>query len=296
MTHTMPHEMSGMTGMRGMSPASAPSAGAPKVVFDPPDQHAFVMTGTRTLFLCHLTMLHMEPHMYQAVLRARLPEYALQRYQADSAAHPDATYFLGNRSDDLMSMPDLATGAREEFLGTIWRGIPDRPVSEGWPWAGHDDLIVVDRVVTTIERVVHFRHFDFQLGYPETLTYFMFGRGDEAHLYHYQVKTPDFDSVVSLTEPPDWLSPRLLEAGVPVNFPGLPNTPAGGGPIYCNHPIKPGPHRVQMGGPRPDTEDPNEPGPITRGFTIHVGRTLWFNTKVTNLNDPCGGRGDGAGG
>jgi hypothetical protein len=280
-----------MDGMHGMS--SDPKL---TVIADPPDQHAFVMAGTQTLFLCHLTMLHMEPHMYQVVLRARLTDAAMRAYVNDSAAHPEATYFIGNRSDDLYSVPDLATGDRVEFIGTIWRGIPNRPVSEGWPWAGHDDLIVVDNVTVNVERVVHFRHFDFQLGEPETLTYLMFGSGGEAHLYHYQVKIPDFDSVVSLTSVPDWLSPRMLEAGMPVNFPDYPNKPANGAPIYCNHPISEGPHRVQMGGPRPATEDPSDPGPMTTGFTIQVGRTLWFNTKVTNFTDPCDGKGDGGGG
>jgi hypothetical protein len=83
---------------------------------------------------------------------------------------------------------------------------------------------------------------------------------------------------------------------VPVNFPAFPSQPFDGGPVYCNHPIRSGPHRVQYGGPRPAPEDKDDPGPRTAGFPISVGRTLWFNTKVTNLVDPCGGKGDGGGG
>jgi len=264
-----------------------------RAVADGPDQHAWVMTGTKTLFLCHLTMLHMEPHMYQIVIKASLPDYAMRAYLEDAKAHPDATYFIGNISDDLMTVPDVASGARKSFITTIWRGIPDRPVSEGWPWAGTDTPVVADRVECTVERVVHFRHFDFQLGQPETLTYLMFGAGDEAHLYHYQVKKPDFDSVVSLAKPPSWLAPRMLEAGMPVNFPSFPSKPDDGNPIYCNHPIKKGTHRVQFGGPR---EGQPDSAPANVGYTIEVGRTLWFNTKVTNFDDPCKGKGDGGGG
>jgi hypothetical protein len=262
-------------------------------VYDPADRHAFVMAGAKTLYLCHLTMLHMECHMYQVVLRVSLRDDAMAAYLADAAKNPENTYFLGNRADDLMSIPDIGGGTRTNFVGTIWRGIPDRPVSEGWPWAGHDELIVLDNVVVTVERVVQYKHFDFNQEYPHTLTYLMFGSGEEAHLYHQQTRIPDFDSVVSLTERPAWLAHNLLAAGVPVNFPAFPSRPSDGCPVYCNHPIRTGLHRVQYGGPRPAQEDSREPGPRTAGFPVNVGRTLWFNTKVTNMTDPCEGRGDG---
>jgi hypothetical protein len=269
---------------------------SPYAVHDMPEQHAFVMAGSATLYLCHLTMLHMEGHMYQVVLRVVLNGDAMAAYLKDAAAHPGETYFLGNRPDDLMTVPDLGRGARTGFIGTIWRGVPDRPVSEGWPWDGHDDLIVADRVEVTLAHVVQYKHFDFNQAFPDTLTYLMFGSGGEAHLYHQQTKIPDFDSVVSLSAPPAWLAPELLDAGVPVNFPQFPSRPNGEGTVYCNHPIVTGRHQVQYGGPRPSQEDPADPGPQTAGFPIDVGRTLWFNTKVTNLVDPCGGKGDGGGG
>jgi hypothetical protein len=46
--------------------------------------------------------------------------------------------------------------------------------------------------------------------------------------------------VVSIEGTPTWLALRLLEAGVPVNFPSFPNRPSDGGPLYCNHPINEG--------------------------------------------------------
>lgn len=292
----MNDSMPGMPGMSGQQMNMPADASAPGVIHDGPEQHAFVMAGTKSVFLCHLTMLHMEAHMYEVVLSATLPDYALEAYQRDQAAHPDRTYFLGNVEEDLMSIPDLITRQRTRFVANIWTGIPDRPVSEGWPWAGHDDLILVRNVFVTIDRVVHFRRFDFNQNYPNTLGYIMFGAGQEAFLYHQQTRIPDFDSVVALDAAPTWLSPTLLSMGVPVNFPSFPQQPSSGAAVYCNHPIKAGPHVVQMGGPRPSQEDPDDPGPLTNGYPITVGRTLWFNTKITNLVDPCGGLGDGGGG
>ena len=60
------------------------------------DQHAFVMAGRDTLFLVHLTMLHMEEHEFEFVLRASLTPEATKAWQADQRQHPDETYFLGN--------------------------------------------------------------------------------------------------------------------------------------------------------------------------------------------------------
>ncbi len=239
-----------------------------KTIVNAPHQHAYVMAGTKTLFLCHLTMLHMEEHMYQVVLRACLPEYAMEQYVADSTSHPSETYFLGNVLEDLLAVPDLQTGARRSFIGSVWRGIPDKPHYDDWPWKMEKPIIA--NVAVTVERVVYYRHFDFDMEYPKTLTYVLFGSGQEAHLYHYQTKEPDFDQVLSLAEAPAWLSPVILEAGVHVNVPSLPSTP-----VCCSNPLTKATYRVQYCGKAQEYE-------------ITVNRNLWFSTKITNSTDPCG--------
>src|SRR3954451_10276093 len=83
-------------------------------------QHAFVMLGRKTLFLWHLTMLHMEEHEFEVVLRASLTPEAKKAWQADQGKHDGLTYFLGNVETDLMAVPELATGARMSFTASIW--------------------------------------------------------------------------------------------------------------------------------------------------------------------------------
>lgn len=256
-----------MSWARTMMPPMPPDS----TTMNPPDRHAYVMAGTKTLFLCHLTMLWMEEHMYQVVLRARLPDYAMDQYVWDSKTHPEETYFLGNDAHDLLAVPELQTGARQSFLGSVWRGIPDKPHYDEWPWKDVEPIIA--NVPVTVERVVYYRHFDFNLGYPSTLTYVLFGSGSEAHLYHYQTREPDFDQVVSLSEAPLWLSPVILEAGVHVNVPSLPNAPSGK-PVYCSNPLTQSKYSVQYAGSQAT-------------YVIAVGRCLWFSTKITNHHDPC---------
>src|SRR3954470_16647246 len=119
-------------------------------------QHAFVMHGRKTLFLWHLTMLHMEEHEFELVLRATLEPDAEAAWQADSARHPDETYFLRNVPADLMAIPELATGARTWFAASIWAGLPVQWSYDHWPWDGVEPIVASTRV--TVERVVAFRH------------------------------------------------------------------------------------------------------------------------------------------
>lgn len=236
----------------------------------PPTQHAFVMLGTETLFLCHLTMFHMAEHRFQLVLRARLPDWAMNEFTRDRADHPDKTYFLGNVASDLWTVPEIAIGRRTTFKADVYRDIEHkRPRYEQWPWIGQTPL--VRSVEVAIERVVYCRHFDFNLNFPQTLTYVVFGSGDEAHLTHYQVKEPDYDHVLSLATAPGWLPPAMLEMGVHLNFPAL----VQGARPPCRDPLAAGNHEVEFAGLQPRRR-------------IVVAKTFWFATNVVNAVDPCG--------
>jgi hypothetical protein len=175
----------------------------------------------------------------------------------------------------MMSLPDIKRGKRGSFTGSIWRGWPSTTGTEHWPWANEPP--VVEGFEVTIDQVVYFRHFDFNLNYPITLTYILFGAGNEAHLHHYQVKQPEFDHVVTLTEAPNWLPTEALEAGMPVNFRDIPASPGGreaGQAVYCSDPLKQGTHYVQFSGYGP-------------GRPITIDRTVWFGTFPVQEEDPC---------
>ncbi|MDP9104850.1 MAG: hypothetical protein M3N49_02855 [Candidatus Eremiobacteraeota bacterium] len=232
-----------------------------------PGQHAFVMLGERTLFLCHLTMFHDEEHRFQLVLRATLPDDAMRRYLADRKANPDATYFLGNSTDDLMTVQSIQSGRRDAFKADVFRGIPIQRDYPEWPWKNQTPIIAGASV--RIDHVVYARHFDFGLAYPEKLTYVVFGMGDEAHLTHYQVKEPDYDHVLSLARAPAWLPAEALEAGVHLNCVDLPQD------MHCTNPLTSAEQRVTYAG---------LPAPI---YTIEPGKSYWFSTKIVNMNDPC---------
>lgn len=243
-----------------------------------PTLHAFVMLGSKTLFLCHLTMYKWEPHMFQFVVEATLPDAAMERYRKEHQAHPKDTYFLGNSPQDLMTLPEIQSGKRTNFLCDVFRGMP--PIYDHWPWEGMTPVIANVRV--TVKRIVYFRLFSLNMLPPETLTYIVFGSGDEAHMTNYQTKDPDFDQVVSLEEAPKWVPARELEAGIVIDIPDIPRVPA---PpqgsteppptVHCSNPLTESSlvkARYRAAG---DSKE------------IRIGTSYWFCTKIANNIDPC---------
>jgi hypothetical protein len=258
---------------------TALAAADPALVDNTPSQHAFIMVGRETLFICHLTMYGMEEHNFQLVLHTRLPSEAMRQYNQDRESHPNNTYFLGNSPQDLLTVPDMQSGARPYFIADVFRGIPQLPKYVSWPWA--DQTPIIRGVPLVIERVVYFRHLAMTFEAPTTLTYALFGSGNEAHLTNYQTKIPDFDHVVSLAEAPAWLTSTQLQSGVHVSI----NAHRTADKIPCADPLPasnettPAVCMVKYRGTGPDR-------------SIKIGYHHWFCTKISNdpEPDPCGGQ------
>jgi len=249
------------------------------VIINEPSQHAFIMMGRQTLFVCHLTMYGMEEHNYQLVLQAKLPPEAMRQYNNDREKHPNSTYFLGNSPHDLLTVPDMQTGARPYFIADVFRGIPQLQKYVSWPWENQTPII--RGVPLLIERVVYFRHLAMTFEAPTTLTYALFGSGNEAHMTNYQTKTPDFDQVVSLAEAPTWLTSTQLQSGVHVSISAhrAPGTIPCADPLPASDETTSATCLVKYRGTGPERP-------------IKIGYHHWFCTKIANdpEPDPCGGQ------
>jgi hypothetical protein len=268
------NKMPAMPKMKKSPMDDMPGMGSKPSLKDTPDRHAFVMAGQKTLFLCHLTMVNTEMpnHMYELVLEATLSRRAMQQYLADLKEHPKATYFIGNSAKDLMTLPEINIGARISFKADIWRGIPPKHHYKVWPWQKQKPII--PDVTVNIDRVVRFRHFNFAIEYPVSMTYFLFGKGSEAHLYHYQTCQPDFDQVVSLAHAPGFLPQEQLQSGALIGIPLMGSTP-----VPCSNPLTKKTYQVQYEG--------------IGDFGLHeikIDRSLWFSTAITNSINPCPGK------
>lgn len=239
-------------------------------------QHACFLVGTQALFLVHMANAWIDCHRYQMVLRVNLPEDVKQQFLEDRQRHPGDWYIVGNLEQNLLSLPDIKLGAVRSYRASLWRGWPTIAGSPSWPWA--NERPIISSFDVQIERVVWFRRFDFNDDFPRTAGYVLFGEGDEAHINHSPIKQPDYDHVATLSVAPAWLPKKLLEAGVPVNFPAIPAVPGGAAcreAVHTSDPIESGTHSVQYGGFGP-------------GRPLEVARTVFFGTWPFNRTDPAG--------
>lgn len=251
-------------------------------------RHAFIMVGEETLFLVHMTMFHMEEHCYQIVLRAQLPSEVMTQFREWRRQKPEQAYFLANLKESALDIPQLASGQLSSFDAEIFEGIPDRsPPSapkgqyEKWPWTQPP---AIAKVRVSVERVVYFRHFDFNFDYPKHLTYVLFGAGNEAHMQSYQTKEPDYDHILSLAKAPDWLPKDKLESAVTVNFPKLPSRP-----VRVQNPLTRRQYDVRYQGFWKYLGFQ-----FTELHPLQLGTTWWFSNSPLNLLPPKAPRKRGA--
>lgn len=248
--------------------------------------HAFVLLGTETLLASHITNLCMEVHRYQFIVEISLPEPYRSQLMEERKRYPTDSFFMANllpddagSASDPMNLPELAGVLRTSFKGNVWRGIPNQPEYNYWPWAGVTPLL--SNIPITIKRIVHFTPFSEVMNHPDRLSYLLFGSGTEAHLVHLQTmqgREPDYDHVVSLKTAPEWLAPDLLEAGVVVDLPDKPrfgdDTDKRRG-VRCETPVKDGAEiGVRYRGVDPDKR-------------VTIDKSTWFCTRIANKPDPC---------
>lgn len=229
-------------------------------------QHGMFMMGHDTLFLSHMPMFTTDKHMYQVVLRASLPAEIMAEYQALRRANPDKPYNLINISGNSFTLPQIKSGEVTSYNVTVFDGYSNAG-------GGTPGPVLWDKVALKIEEVVLFRHFNFSISRPDTLNYTVFGRGDEAHMTHYIARDPSFQHIISLAEPPEWLSEAQLRSGTELNFADLPSEPIG-----CKSPLTLDQYKVRLQG-RQDLVE-----------TLNMGgsQELWYSTgNLLNAADPC---------
>jgi hypothetical protein len=102
---------------------------------------------------------------------------------------------------------------------------------------------IIPSATVSVDRIIRYRPFDQDIPRPAHLTYVLFGSGQEAYLDHYIARDQDFQHLLTVAEPPSWLSPGQLRAGVEVAFVKLKSEP-----ISCSSPLVPGIHEVMFQG------------------------------------------------
>lgn len=200
---------------------------APPPKADAPATHNWMLVGSQTAFLSHLPMFdhlnesgseYVTPHRYQVILQAsfkRGTTDVTEIYFVDREKHQATKMFTVSPTRDFV-LPDLAANQSiTSFDGTVFRGHLER---------GGKPISKLDNVAVTVDRVVHFHKFDPTAKAPDTLEYFIFGRGKELFLAHSIVKPPDFDQILSIDVTGAHLSDEALSSAVRIRIPDRKNS------------------------------------------------------------------------
>lgn len=177
---------------------------------EPP--HNMMVVGEQSLFLSHLPMF-MPPHNFQVILEANFTSGGknLQDvYARDRQSHRQTKMYT-LQPEESFKLPSLFTPdppSRHSFKSTIFRGHLER---------GGEKIPGLTNIDVNVKRVVYAQKFGRGFDKSDTLTYILFGRGEEFFLAHVIAMPPDFDQILSvkIDNPP---SDEELNRGVRVTI------------------------------------------------------------------------------
>jgi hypothetical protein len=205
-------------GFRGLtSDVRASGRGHRALPADPPAGHGMLLFGEKRVYLSHLPLFSMQVHRYQVLLEATFtkaggdPQAA---YVKDRRAHPDISIYTFDPSPFVLPELDPKDPKRKSFTGRTVRGHFERK----------GNVQLDEGVTANVTRVVHFRPFDAKAEALPELEYLLFGEPDDAFLAHLITRPPDFDHVLSVKVLGHQFTAEELSRGVPLTFPGKPNT------------------------------------------------------------------------
>ncbi len=249
--------------------------------------HGFFMLGNENIMLYHSSSFPSINHPYQMIININItPVTASDFYEIayNTIIETGWTWITHNGewsgsnpehiiSHDPFTLPHFHAGSVPHLNGDI---------SLMWTESQTYSLYrYIPDVTLTVEKVMYFRRFDLSADYPETLTYLLFGIGNDVYMAHYLTKNSGtkenphplaFDDVVRVNRPA-WLAGQddLLESVIEVKIPSISvSTLPTASPLPLDSPIN-----VTVYG---------HPSLGGNNFTVEVTEGIWFDTHIVNGN------------
>jgi len=166
--------------------------------------HRFLLIGKKRIFCYHLALYNVEAHAFQALFTFALTDAVRDAYLADLAINKDRKVFYSLFAPDHFPLEDLKQG--KTFKVQLERVIVKPDGSREF------QKMLNGQQTDAVCRPTDVRYFR-KLGgpdYPAHLTYLLFGEDDEVHIAHQLAKQPNFDEVVTVTDP-QHIDPMLLD-------------------------------------------------------------------------------------
>lgn len=151
-----------------------------------PGIHGMLVVGRETVYVSHLPMF-MAMHRYQGIWEVSFGKDADEVYRAERARPENAKLIFTLVPKERFRLPELTT-TRKSFKADVFLGHFER---EG-------NKRILANVTVTLKKQVHWHPFRNRHERPETLTYLLFGQGDERFLAHWIGVAPSYDQIVAL--------------------------------------------------------------------------------------------------
>jgi hypothetical protein len=164
---------------------------------EPETVHRWVVFGTDTVYLSHLSMFSMPEHAMQVIVEAEFAE----RDGSPSSAYIDDRR---NHPKQKLYTLDPAVFALPDILPADGRS-PRRTTLEADLYRNHVEQaktkpeVIGSGLEVRIKHVVHARRYDPDARPPSNLEYILFGTGKEPYLAHFITRPPDFDQIIRVT-------------------------------------------------------------------------------------------------
>jgi hypothetical protein len=184
--------------------------------------HGFVTgggTGDR-IYMAHTPIFSDERHHFQIILQASFAEENhLQRYnelRSSPYGHGKVQLFF-----DHLAMIDIQSGEITELTADSLRYYPDVPtVRPGLVYPSVSTAIPeFSGAKIKIEKILHFRTFEPNMDYPESLTYLMYGNEQDVFIDHFISRAPNFHSVAKLAAPPSFWTKEYYDKTLKIQIP-----------------------------------------------------------------------------
>jgi len=190
------------------------------------------------------------PHEYQAIFEVTLSKDGADPfadYVRDGQQNPPGSIGRPDTSSQMYGLEPIIDQQDNDPLTDLFvltdlvkpvdpndpQSPPIRTAFKGNIYRGHFETfhvhekagpVILENVVATVENVVVFRKLDPRVAQLPQLAYILFGSAEDLYLAHAVTRPPDFDQILSVELQDHPLTDDDLRHGVPVEFPGRPNS------------------------------------------------------------------------
>ncbi|MDY0811354.1 hypothetical protein [Kitasatospora purpeofusca] len=157
--------------------------------------HRFLLIGVDTIFAYHLPLYHVEVHAFQLITKFGLDGSLRKKYLEDLSHHEDRQVYYSLFSEGHWPLKEIVDGTRHELPVELERVTVDESGNRTFT-----KIVDETKATSRKEDVVHYKPLD-ATEYPDLLTYLAFGDGSEVHLAHQLAASPNWDEVITTTDP-----------------------------------------------------------------------------------------------